>query len=1308
MTFGRLIFQSVVVLLALAQLSRSLEVSDFYDFERSVRLENGAGKSEFVKLDTPINFFSDIYDHIYINTQGILTFGTELNGFLNEPFPLEYAAIAPFYSNVDTAGAGQDTSISFSKITSERNTRLAYETVRRNFAVSDNFRVVSVLVATWENVGHYRENNTEQNTFQVAIICGDQDTFVEFLYPSNGLNWLQGDQGGESGLPDIRAQVGFIAEDGRFFTVVGSGTDNAKYLSELSNHGRPGSWIFRVGHIGFEKNIEQPDQSRFFQQEAQHPRSCASGGKLKCHISAICRDTRLSFDCQCKHGFYGNGFNCIKNDVPLRVAGQITGKINNTPLKAQLQSYVVLSDGRTYTAISPLDNSIGQSSQLLWAFGYGIGWLFAKPLANDNAPNGYQLTGGNLNHTTTIRFTNADGSNNELLIVERFTGLNVWDQLAVEIEVNGNLPEIASNAVVALPDTSDNYQFLKENQIQSAGSGEITVNDQTINYTVNQVIDFETFREQSGEPLNTLNTQPFFNKVSKITAQYQDREAALRIGMINKVVRNSEVNPCTDGTATCNHENSVCVPDKPNDSYLCECKNGFYYDDAIIACVDIDECATNENICDQNAVCFNDLGGYSCRCQDGFFGNGYTCYEQVTQEITEEPIQSASTAYPTPNIPGLAPEHWLCDQCSEHADCIRGVCVCKNGWNGNGVECVYNCRDDSVWNIDRCELINVNSEEEEAEIAPFCDAHTGCTCATGYELIETIAQKICRLIEKEETSTEDEEDKLPCDAESNCHENAECNWIESELRNKCVCKPGYEGDGYECVEREISCLFENICDVNAQCVYDEIVGKSVCKCNKKYDGDGKSCQLVPECAVSEECTENSYCSNGVCVCNEGYERDVATDVCVLSGYCGGTFCAKNAVCLLDNIQGVQYCSCPEGFVGDGLTSCKSVPPPCNRKNNCGLNAQCIQNENGAYECACNQGFYGDGFICILEINCANTPSLCHEKGRCVSTKSGYQCVCNAGYIGNGTYCIEPIRQESAFLLLSQGVAIVKIPSDGNRVFPIAMSGMAIGIDKDCSTGRAYWSDISSKQIFSSRYDGSDKKSFISEDVVSPEGIAIDWISRRIYWTDSSKDTIEVASLDDPKQRSVVVKGNLVNPRGIAVDPHQNKLYWSDWDREHPKIEQSDLDGTNRVILLEAPKVVLPNSLSISSRTGELCYADAGTQKIECIEPYHRSLRTIATNLQYPFGLTVTADRFYWTDWTTKKIESSDEHGSRYSGIVNPLFGNHKMYGVAAVTSDCPLFFSQCQINNGDCPSDSICLINPNAPNGRFCKPISTQ
>lgn len=96
----------------------------------------------------------------------------------------------------------------------------------------------------------------------------------------------------------------------------------------------------------------------------------------------------------------------------------------------------------------------------------------------------------------------------------------------------------------------------------------------------------------------------------------------------------------------------------------------------------------------------------------------------------------------------------------------------------------------------------------------------------------------------------------------------------------------------------------------------------------------------------------------------------------------------------------------------------------------------------------------------------------------------------------------------------------------------------------------------------------------------------------------------------------------------------SKVYWSDWNRDGPKIEWSNLDGSEREILLAKPKVELPNSLAISQSTGELCFADAGTKKIECIDTYSRSVRTIAANLSYPFGLAVTNEQFYWTDWTT--------------------------------------------------------------------------
>lgn len=78
-----------------------------------------------------------------------------------------------------------------------------------------------------------------------------------------------------------------------------------------------------------------------------------------------------------------------------------------------------------------------------------------------------------------------------------------------------------------------------------------------------------------------------------------------------------------------------------------------------------------------------------------------------------------------------------------------------------------------------------------------------------------------------------------------------------------------------------------------------------------------------------------------------------------------------------------------------------------------------------------------------------------------------------------------------------------------------------------------------------------------------------------------------------------------------------------------------MDGTGRQIFLQGDAIKLPNSLAIDwGVTDNLCYADAGTMKIECIDLDTRVKKTIIENLKYPFGLAITPSHFYWTDWTT--------------------------------------------------------------------------
>jgi len=49
------------------------------------------------------------------------------------------------------------------------------------------------------------------------------------------------------------------------------------------------------------------------------------------------------------------------------------------------------------------------------------------------------------------------------------------------------------------------------------------------------------------------------------------------------------------------------------------------------------------------------------------------------------------------------------------------------------------------------------------------------------------------------------------------------------------------------------------------------------------------------------------------------------------------------------------------------------------------------------------------------------------------------------------------------------------------------------------------------------------------------GLAVEWESGLIYWTDHYLERIEVAKVNG-SSRKTLITGNLQNPRGIAVDP----------------------------------------------------------------------------------------------------------------------------------------------------------------------------
>lgn len=92
--------------------------------------------------------------------------------------------------------------------------------------------------------------------------------------------------------------------------------------------------------------------------------------------------------------------------------------------------------------------------------------------------------------TISIRYMDGDNTDNgsDLRIVQQFNGLNVWDQLSVDIEINGNLPDVPPTASIILTDASDTYILNNENEIRSERNGRILVDQQNISFVITQTV----------------------------------------------------------------------------------------------------------------------------------------------------------------------------------------------------------------------------------------------------------------------------------------------------------------------------------------------------------------------------------------------------------------------------------------------------------------------------------------------------------------------------------------------------------------------------------------------------------------------------------------------------------------------------------------------------------------------------------------------------------------------------------------------------------------------------------------------------
>jgi nidogen-like/fibronectin type III domain protein len=196
-----------------------------------------------VPLTFSLNFYGAVYNSLWVNNNGNVTFTAPLGDFTPGPIVTNGTPIiAPFWGDVDTRAIPSDTRPGSAEVT-YGNVANYNGTGKQAFCVM------------WDGVGYYNTHDNKLNRFQLLLVdqsIGTNGFDIVFNYDQ--IQWETGDaSGGVNGLGGIPARVGFTGGVSSF-ELPGSGVPGAfldgNATTGLTTHSVgsavPGRYIFEV------------------------------------------------------------------------------------------------------------------------------------------------------------------------------------------------------------------------------------------------------------------------------------------------------------------------------------------------------------------------------------------------------------------------------------------------------------------------------------------------------------------------------------------------------------------------------------------------------------------------------------------------------------------------------------------------------------------------------------------------------------------------------------------------------------------------------------------------------------------------------------------------------------------------------------------------------------------------------------------------------------------------------------------------------------------------------------------------------